>query len=251
MTKPVVATGLMMLFEQGKFSLSDPLSHYLPEFANLQVMSATVQENPQKDLSTNITALKKPITILDLLRHSAGFTLAAEKQGPVEALYLNAELDNCRSLAEFSASVAKLPLVFQPSEQWRYSVASDIQGRLIEVLSGKSLAVFLQDNIFAPLGMVDTHFTLPKNKYARLSELYHYQATAPLTPYVGNDYIVPEQPPFYPSGGIGLVASTLDYWRFAQMLANKGEFQGQRLLQPSTVKLMTQNQLPLHINSIW
>ncbi|WP_158966743.1 serine hydrolase [Paraglaciecola sp. L3A3] len=245
MTKPIVSTALMMLWQQGRFALTDTVGQYLPEFANPKVFVK------QTDNGEVITTDSQPLTILDLLRHTSGLSAGSQDKGVVERLYLTKGVESQANLTKLSQTLGPLPLVAQPGERWIYSLSSDIQGRLIEVLSGQSLEQFLQQQIFKPLGMSDSGFYVPAEKSHRLCEMYAFSQTPPLMPYRGPDLADFLAPPAILSGGTGLVASTKDYWKFAQMLANKGEFNGTRLLQENTVSLMTKNQLPEHIPGIW
>lgn len=246
MTKPIVSAALMMLWEQGKFALTDAVGQYLPEFANPKVL---VKQGDDGNIIS--TTASQPMTILDLLRHTSGLSSGSVDKGVVERLYLTAKVESQNSLANLSQTLGSMPLLSQPGDEWVYSLSSDIQGRLIEVLSGQSLDLFLQQQVFAPLGMSDTGFYVPADKLHRLCEIYAFNQTPPLMPYRGPDLADFSKSPPILSGGTGLVSTTTDYWKFAQMLANKGLFNGKRLLQESTVAMMTQNQLPEHIQGIW
>jgi CubicO group peptidase (beta-lactamase class C family) len=185
------------------------------------------------------------MTVQDLMRHTSGLTYGVFGDSPVDKAYRDVGLfDPKKSLAELSVELGKLPLLYQPGEKWVYSLSVDIQGRLIEVLSDKTLDAFFEDHIFKPLGMVDTGFHVPKEKHDRFVELYALDGKGGMAPYRGEFYMEQHEKPTLFSGGGGLVSTTLDYWRFAQMLENGGEFNGTRLLSPKTIELMTINHLP-------
>jgi CubicO group peptidase (beta-lactamase class C family) len=238
MTKPIASVALMMLFEEALFNLTDEVSKHIPAFKDVKVWGVDgALESPIR-----------PMTIQDLLRHTAGLSYGGhiESQSPVDKLYDEADLFNPKlTNEEITSRIAKLPLMFHPGEKWHYSVATDVVGYLVEVLSGKSLADFMQEKIFDPLGMVDTAFDMDPVKLDRFCTLYGK------TP--DSDFGVIELPDssgYLPpvithSGGSGLVSTTSDYLRFAQFILNKGELDGVRLLGPKTVELMTCNHLPL------
>lgn len=236
MTKPITGVAMMMLYEEGKWKPSDPISRYIPEFQDLKVYSGTGADGQPTTVAPNHAP-----TVGELMTHTAGFTYGYFGRTPVDALYNQVKPLDAPSLQEFIDRMAKLPLVYQPGEGWVYSVGVDIQGYLVEKLSGKPLPEFLRERIFQPLGMHDTAFYVPKEKMARLATIYAW----------GNDGLAPmphdpgvNQPPGLPSGGGGLYSTAADYLRFAQMLANKGTLDGKRLLAPSTVTLMTANHVP-------
>lgn len=247
MTKPITSLALMMLVEQDLVQLSDPITKFLPELERVQVL----------EKGGKLTALKQPATALDLLRHTAGFSYGRyrDSKEPIDKLYDQADLFNLElSLDEMILRLAELPLMYQPGEVWHYSIATDVIGRLIEVVSGSSLGAFFRQNIFEPLGMVDTAFTVPPGKMDRLATLYgRSRATGlkPLDDSIGGDYVNPR----LLLGGQGLVSTVHDYLQFALMMLNKGEWQGSRLLEKETVELMTKNHLstahlPISYNGI-
>jgi CubicO group peptidase (beta-lactamase class C family) len=257
MTKPVTSVAVMMLVEEGKIALTDPLSKFVPEFAAAQV---AVMENGTRKL----VPVERPITIHDLLTHTSGLSYgflapgAAEVDDVAEGL-----IDSSLSLEESTRRLAKRPLVAQPGSVWNYGMSTDVLGRVVEVASGQTLDRFFHDRIFAPLKMTDTSFVLPSEKVARLATLYRpksagggdrtaagdhtIEAVGPGPQKVGGvGYSATFQHPGatkYFSGGAGLVSTAGDYARFLQMLLNKGELDGVRLLKPETVELMTQNQI--------
>ena len=182
------------------------------------------------------------MTIRELMSHTGGLTYGLFGRSQVDILYQRANvLDRNQTLEEFSKKIASLPLIAQPGTQWVYSVSVDIQGRLIEVLSGKSFEDFLEERIFEPLGMTDTGWWVPEDKLDRFATLYSPDREGKLLPQGNAEYL--DEPKFKMGGG-GLVSTAEDYLRFAQMLVNEGEFGGKRILKPETVKLMRTNQLP-------
>jgi len=236
MTKPIASVALMMLYEQTLFNLTDPVSQYIPAFKDVKVWGkGGVLELPVR-----------PITIQDLLRHTAGLSYGGytESQSDVDKLYDEADLFNTkRTNEEITTRIATLPLMFHPGTKWHYSMATDIVGYLVEVLSGKPLADFMQEKIFAPLGMVDTAFYIDPSKLDRFCTLY---GKTPDSDFGVLD--LPDSSEYLPpvtlhSGGAGLVSTTADYLQFAQFILNKGELDGVRLLGPKTVELMTCNHL--------
>ncbi|MEM7332357.1 MAG: serine hydrolase domain-containing protein [Chloroflexota bacterium] len=236
MTKPIVSVALMMMFEQGKFQLFDPISKYLPKFESVKVMNV--------DGSTE--ALAGPITFHHVLTHQSGLSYGFFQDSPVEKLYQEAKLfDPMRPLGTFIDMVAELPLCFQPGAGWRYSVATDVVGRLVELMADMPLADYLQEKILRPLNMTDTNYWTAQENAARLTTLYgdtieHGRMTPMDVP--------PKTPHLHPNvgqrGGSGLLSTAQDYVKFAQMILNKGRYEGQRFLGPRTVDYMTQNHIP-------
>ncbi len=242
MTKPIVSVALMMLWEKGDFQLRDPISKYLPEFADMQVAvpRADGESRPRK-----LVPAKNPIRVQHLLSHTSG--LASQFRGPGRAAH--AEISKKRkpdwTVGDFVTELAKAPLSFEPGSQWEYGPATDVVGRLVEVLSGQSLDEFLQERIFQPLKMSDTHFFLPREKVDRLAALYRKNAEGKIRlaekPDENSRYV--REPHLFFSGQGGLVSTTSDYFRFHQMMLNGGELNGARILGPLTVRLMTSNQI--------
>jgi CubicO group peptidase (beta-lactamase class C family) len=233
MTKPITSVALMMLYEEGAFQLSDPISKFLPELANLEVL---------QDDGTRLPA--QPITFQQLLTHTAGFSYGFNAQDPVDQLYQASDWARSENLDTFIATLAKLPLKFQPGSRWHYSVANDVQGALVERISGQRFDVFLKTRLFEPLGMQDTFFDVPSDKRARLGTNHHYDAEAGrLEVLTEAEYPVFAGTTFF-SGGAGLVSTAADYARFAEMLRNGGALGKARILSPKTVELMTLNHLP-------
>jgi CubicO group peptidase (beta-lactamase class C family) len=250
MTKPITAVALMMLYEEGLFLLEDPIGNYLPELQGLTV----AQEDDAGNLVRRPPA-RQP-TIRDLLRHTAGFSYGLFSNTAVDELYLQQRLFESPTLASFTQRLGTLPLLLEPGSRWHYSVAVDVQGRLVEVLSGQSFGEFLRSRIFEPLGMRDTFFVLPEEKRDRLTQLYSPVGTtmswnSPWR-FTTETQLVPADPeitrPYldgsvFESGGAGLISSAEDYLRFALMLAGGGELDGVRLLSPRTVEHMRKDHL--------
>jgi len=237
MTKPITGVAMMMLFEEGKWKTSDPISKYIPEFANLKVYAG------ESEGRMKLEAPAHAPTVGELMSHTAGFTYGLFGNTAVDKLYQESNPLGASSFKEFIDKVGKLPLVYQPGEGWIYSISVDIQGYLVERLSGKPFADFLRDRIFTPLGMKDTAFFVPADKLPRLATVYAGDSKGSgLTP-VPNDPNVSKLPAL-PSGGGGLYSTAADYLRFAQMLLDGGELNGVRILSPSSVDLMRSNHLP-------
>ena len=254
MSKPITGVALMMLYEEGKFQLNDPIAKFMPEFAKMNL--GVEEKDPTTGAMTFKTVpTKRMITVRDLLRHTAGFTYGVFGDTPVDKAYRQAGILSDLSLKDFSLNLAKQPLQYEPGTRWHYSVSVDLQGRLVEVLSGKSFDQFLQERIFTPLGMVDTGFTVPATKNNRFARLYTPNKTGGVDPInlcSGRDDCLSKFPNAAPSmleqqgmfsGGGGLVSTTYDYLKFCQMMLNKGTFEGQRLLSRKTVELMSSDNL--------
>lgn len=236
MTKPITAVAMMMLYEEGKWLPSDPIEKYIPEFKNVMVY---VGKNSDGSL-----LLEKPAhipTMGELMTHTAGFGLGFSNT-PVSELYKKADLLNATDLKDFIKRVADLPLEYQPGTQWQYSISSDIQGYLVEHLSGVPFDQFLHERIFKPLDMKDTFFSIPEEKRMRLATTYQPDQKDELQPMWDSEP-KPTKPTML-SGGGGLFSTAEDYWHFAQMLLNRGTFNGKSILAPSTIKLMSMNHLP-------
>jgi CubicO group peptidase (beta-lactamase class C family) len=218
MTKPIVSVAVMGLVEEGRLLLSDPLSQFLPDFADMLVL---------EDGASAPVAAERPITIQDLLRHTSGLSYEWVGSGPVQTAYVDAKLGSRRiSAAEQSAALAAIPLARQPGTAWHYSRATDVLGHLIEVVAGDSLGRVLARRIFEPLGMVDTHFALPVEKLARLAQPF---ATDPDSGEAVS-LTEPAKPSRFESGGGGLVSTAGDYARFLHALASGGSLEGARVL---------------------
>ena len=254
MSKPITSVALMMLYEEGKFQLNDPIAKYLPEFAKMAV--SVEEKDPQggKVVYKTVPA-RRMITVRDLLRHTAGLTYGVFGDTPVDQAYRKAGILAEPDLATFITDLARLPLQYEPGTRWHYSVAVDVQGRLIEVLSGEPFDRFLQQRIFKPLGMTDTGFYVPAGKTQRFSRLYTQTKAGgiePLPVCMERDECLAKYPNATPSylkvqgmlsGGGGMVSTAYDYLRFCQMLLNKGTYNGIRLLSRKTVELMSTDNL--------
>jgi len=245
MTKPIVSLALMMLHDEGKLQLHDKVSRYIPSFAKTKVYSHVSEGQPR------FVDQDPPMTIFHLLTHTSGLSYGGDPWHPVDKQFQAAAeqqgfFRRDMSLAELVEHFAALPLSFQPGTAWQYSVATDVLGYLLQVISGMPLADFLSERIFAPLGMVDTGFQVPQEQAQRLCAIYGSQASSgPLlidpAEVANGDVRLPTN---CPSGGGGLVSTTADYLRFASMLLNGGELDGARLVSPLTIKRMATNAVP-------
>ncbi len=278
MSKPITAVALMMLYEEGKFSLNDPVAMYIPELANLEVALSTADGQTgmvsdgtsSRGIGTGDESLtgqtRKPRrqpTVRDLLTHTAGMTYGVFGNTEVDQMYRQAGiLRNDRTLQEFVSDLGKIPLQYEPGSRWHYSVSVDVQGRLVEVLSGMSFGEFLQQRLFGPLDMPDTSFTIAPESVGRLAQMYSPEgignggfmarATGPglevAAAAASERYL---NGGAFESGGGGLLSTARDYMRFSQMLLNGGELDGVRILSPKTIELMTTNhlgELPMGFN---
>ena len=233
MTKPIVSVGIMMLIEEGHFLLSDPVAKFIPEFSDQKV---GVENNGKLDL----VPLQRAMTIQDLLRHTSGITYDHTGNGLVQQLYQQSRLRSRKiTNAEHAALVASMPLVCQPGTEWNYSRSTDILGRIIEVVSGKTLGAFLTERILAPLQMAETAFHTGQENADRLAEPF------PVDPWNGDKVQLFNmlEKPVMESGGGGLVSTTMDYARFCQMLLNGGVLDGVRLIGRKTLELMASDHL--------
>ena len=233
MTKPIVSIGIMMLIEDGHFLLGDPVAKFIPEFADLKV---GVENNGKLDL----VPLKRQMTVQDLLRHTSGITYDHTGNGLVQQMYQQSRLRSRKiSNAEHAALVASLPLMCQPGAEWNYSRSTDILGRIIEVVSGKTLSAFLTERILAPLQMAETGFHTGAENADRLAEPF------PTDPWTGDKVQLFNMldKPVMESGGGGLVSTTMDYARFSQMLLNGGTLDGNRIVGRKTLQLMASDHL--------
>ncbi|MEO8023037.1 serine hydrolase domain-containing protein [Polaromonas sp.] len=233
MTKPVVSVAVMMLMEQGKLLLSDPVARFLPEFLNQKV---AVERHGRLELEE----ASRPATVQDLLRHTAGLTYEFLGSAEVQQQYAKQKMGSReRSNADFSRVLASLPLMYQPGSVWEYSRATDVLGRLVEVVSGKSLGEYLRQHIFIPLGMRETGFAVAEADHARIAEPFAHDPDGgvPLR------LLEPRRSTAMESGGGGLLSTAMDYARFLQFMRNRGELDGVRLLGPHTVDFMTSDHL--------
>jgi CubicO group peptidase (beta-lactamase class C family) len=233
MTKPIVSLGIMQLVENGHILLNDPLAKYIPEFADTKV---GVERNGALELALPL----RPITIQDLLRHTSGISYEITGNGMVQRMYQKSNLRN-RDITneEHARIVAGLPLICQPGSEWNYSRSTDILGRVIEVVSGKSLGNYLTENILAPLQMAETGFHTASANKDRIAQPF------PTDPWTGEKVALfdPLEIPKMESGGGGLVSKTMDYARFCQMLLNGGTLDGTRVIGSRTLHLMASNHL--------
>lgn len=252
-TKAITSIGIMILYEQGKLMLDEPVGDFIPEFKNQVVLD---QFNAADTTYTTVPA-KRNITFRDLLTHTSGLDYADIGSGKMKAIYAKAGIPS--GLGDFDADLltqmkklGKLPLAFQPGERFQYGLNSDLLGCLIEVISGESLDVFFRKNIFEPLGMKDTYFNVPSSKWNRLATVYTEDSLHHIIPWshsfrnIDPDY--PKTNKHYFSGGAGLTSTAFDYAIFLQMLLNGGIYNGKRILSPRTVELITSNQLDFHFN---
>ncbi|EHR50089.1 penicillin-binding protein, beta-lactamase class C [Saccharomonospora marina XMU15] len=242
MTKPITSLAAMMLFEEGEFELTDPIHRWLPEFAEPRVFVKGSALRPVTEPAT------EPIRVWHLLTHTAGLTYGFHHAHPVDGIYRAAGFEwstpQGKDLAACSEAWAELPLLFQPGTEWNYSVATDVLGRLVEVVSGMPLDRFFAERIFGPLGMTETSFHVDGDAVDRLAALY---VPDPLTRRAKRNDTFGEaikKKPACLQGGAGLVGTAADYHRFTQLLLRGGELDGTRLLSPRTVRLMTRNHLP-------
>lgn len=237
MTKPVTGVALMKLYEEGKFQLDDALSKYLPEFANVKVYKGV-----DKKGKVLLEDPKRPITVRDITRHTAGFASGGDTTKLGEIMRKANPLSRSNTLEEFTKKLATVPLAFHPGAQWSYGVCVDVQARLVEVLSGKTFDVYVNENIINPLKMTTTAY-VPKDM-SKLAALYRHENGAlnrvPDSLILAN--VNQKEWPLKP-GGFGLTSTVDDYQRFARMLVNDGTFDGATILKPETVKLMATNQL--------
>jgi CubicO group peptidase (beta-lactamase class C family) len=225
MTKPITGAAMMMLYEEGKWSLEDPVSKHIPAFKDLKVKVNDGPPVPQT----------KPMTMAQLMSHSAGFGKSSE----YTAAKINLRAGNLQDMIDL---LAKEPLSFQPGRDWRYGPSVDIQGYIVEKLSGQGLDEFLAQRLFKPLGMVDTGFWVDPSKSSRVARIHNFNRNGSITASGTANTFNTSKPKFLAGAG-GLTSTIQDYWRFAQMILNGGEFQGKRLLKPETVKIMHTNVL--------
>ena len=239
MTKPITSVALMSLYEKGLFQLDDPVSEYIPAFKDLNVYAEGIFGNYKT------TYPDREMTIRDLLSHQSGLTYGFMERSNVDAAYreLGIEKESQQNLQEFVKVLSTIPLEFSPGTAWNYSVSTDVCGYLIEVISGKTLDMFLEEEIFQPLGMSDTGFYVPSSKTRRLSSNYEYkEGQEPILVDDANtgSYI---NPPTLFSGGGGLVSTLDDYMAFCKMVLGRGSLDGHRILSRKTLDLMSSNHL--------
>jgi len=239
MSKPLVTVAAMILYEEGKFQLNDPVSKYLPQFKDTKVLVNGNEVEPDREM-----------TIKHLMSHTAGLTYGFFGDTTVDRQYREAGILGNKDLAEMAELLAKIPLQYQPGSRWHYSVSVDLLGRFVEVVSGQPLDEFLQARVLGPLEMKDTFFEVPKNKVDRFGTNHRYDAKA-------GKLVVTDRPAtsqytkkvtFF-SGGGGLISTASDYMRFCQMMLNGGELHGARIISPKTIELMTTNHLTKDMRS--
>ena len=237
MTKPITGVAMMMLYEEGRWRLNDPVSDYIPEFDEL-----TVYAGENSDGSIREEELERPITMRELMTHTAGLAYTLDMRHPVNRMFRDRRVLNAREpLQAMIDKMAMLPLLAQPGTRWIYSSSVDVQGYLVEKLSGQKFADFLRERIFSPLGMTDTAFYVPTEKTNRLALRHSVDPDGNLRLDSRGDAFTKTPPG--PSGGGGLFGTVDDYLRFAQMLLNGGELNGIRLLAPRTVEMMRTNHM--------
>jgi CubicO group peptidase (beta-lactamase class C family) len=237
MSKIITCVGTLILLEEGRFNLDDPVGKYLPELKEMKVWTGGTKDAPQ------LEPLKRPITIKHLLTHTSGLIYDFSGDDELTKLWRGANLWSGPGLTNFIAKLAKLPLKHQPGEAWTYGVNQDVQGVLIERVSGKTFGVFLEERIFRPLGMKDTGFDVPETKMNRLAKTYKH---GPDGKFVEDKPIIdtwPEAGRGIEAGGAGIFSTAGDFARFAQMLCNGGTLDSKRILGRKTIELMTANHM--------
>ncbi len=251
MSKPITSVAVMMLYEEGRFSLDEPVGGFIPQLERLKVYDG------MSETGMRLVEQQRPITIRHLLTHTSGLSYGFHQDSPVEHMYREANItDPDSSLGEMADKLGKLPLVNQPGNRWRYSHATDVLGYLVEVVSGKPFDAFLNERILAPLGMGNTSFYVSEENLGRLARVYgpsENGGIAPLDISLVNQHA--RQHTLF-SGGGGLVSTASDYMRFCQMLLNGGILNGNRLLSPKTVEMMRSNHLaddlmPFAVSQDW
>jgi CubicO group peptidase (beta-lactamase class C family) len=238
MTKPVTGVAMMILYEEGKWLPSDLISKYIPEFAHLKIFNGV-----DADGKMILVDPDHAPTMQELMSHSAGFSYG-HGHTVVDTMFQEKKVMQSANLQEMIDKLGTLPLNYQPGKGWTYSVSMDIEGYIVEKLSGQTLPDFIRDHIFLPLDMKDAGFFVPSDERSRFATNYRDDPQGnfvPVAPGPPADYAAQ---PTMPSGGGGMVSTAEDYYRFAQMLLNGGELDGKRILAPSTIKLMTSNHLP-------
>jgi CubicO group peptidase (beta-lactamase class C family) len=257
MTKPVTSVAVMILVDEGKLALDDPLAKYLPEFSEMKVLASPEQSGNGNTAAT--VPAKTPITIRHLLTHTSGISYRFIGHPTLSPMFVEAAVadglsETSGTMAENVKRLARVPLLWEPGTKWNYGLNTDVLGRVVEVVSGQTLDAFFRERLFKPLGMNDTHFILPAEKRDRLATVYGIENGKPLARHTSvliqrgplvysTTYPTWDDNAGYYSGGAGLVSTLGDYARFLQMLLNRGELDGQRILEPKTVDAMTSNQI--------
>jgi CubicO group peptidase (beta-lactamase class C family) len=255
MTKPITSVAVMMLYEEGRFTLNEPVSDFLPEFKKMKVLDPPWPQDKTSPPGALVDA-QRPITIFHLLTHTAGLTYGGPRLGNAysEAGINGGLIQNEGTIGDAMKKLALQPLLFQPGDTWEYSLADDVLGYLVEVVSGMPLDKFFAERIFKPLGMQDTYFYLPEDKVARLATAYTYYPEKGLQPILDGQVVRDGEdsysadypyrgPRTYFSGGGGLNSTAADYYRFCQMMLNGGQLNGVRLLSRKSVELMSHNRI--------
>ena len=238
MTKPIVSTAILMLSEQGKLLISDPLSKHLPEFANMKVLVEKIATGEKSEFV--LEPVRREITIQDLLRHTSGLTYGLFDKSRVDSMYRDANLlSEDQTLEQQVSKLATMPLKHQPGTVWDYSLSVDVLARVVEVITGKTLDIALNEMIFVPLKMNDTGFWVTSTKLSRLAKSQINPKTG--KPFIGSPA---NALPKLLNGGGGLISTASDYARFSQMMLNSGELEGARILSRKSIELMTSNHLP-------
>ena len=237
MTKPITSVAIMQLYERGLFQLDNPVSKFIPAFKDLQVFATGDAAHYET------VAAARPVTFRDLLTHTAGFAYGTSTAHVVDQIYRDRQVLT-GTLEEMVQKLSELPLLFNPGTRWSYSLATDILGYLVELIAGQPLDAYFAEQILGPLGMADTAFYVPDAKAARFAANYGYHQGGMRLIDGATNSATYRQPPTFRSGGGGLVSTVQDYFRFAQMLLNKGELDGVRILGRKTVELMTMNHMP-------
>ena len=239
MTKPVTGVAMSILWDEGLWSPDDPIAKHLPSFANVRVFDGLDEAGAAKTVAPDHAP-----TMRELMTHTAGLSYGFNQQDPLDKLYQAKQVWQSASLAEFADKVASLPLAYQPGSKWLYSLSMDVQGAIVEKLSGQTLPEFMRTRIFEPLGMVDTAFHTPPEKHARRATLYRWsprrQMLLEAPNILGTEH---DNPPRVANGGGGLVSTLSDYAKFGQMMLNGGEFGGRRIVSAEALKQQMTNHL--------
>jgi CubicO group peptidase (beta-lactamase class C family) len=247
MTKPVTSIAAMQLVAAGRLSLSDPVTHYIPEFSQLGVYVSGGNISGTGDAPFVTRPPIRPMSILDLMRHTSGLTYSFQDRSPVDAAYKTVDVESwtTHDSQGFIDKLAAIPLEFDPGSQWNYSVSTDVLGVIVERISRQKLGDYFRDHIFAPLGMQDTFFTVPTDKAARLPNCYMFDPKVTMKAFdrAGADSLWAKGWAFE-SGGGGLASTVEDYQRFCRMLLNGGTLDGVKIINPDTLAQMTANHLP-------
>ncbi len=243
-SKAIASVAVMMLYEEGKFLLDEPISKYIPSFKNPTVLD----KFNEKDTTYTTVPAKREITIRDLLTHTSGISYAGIGSKEAVAIYAKNKIPSGigtpdYTLEDVMSRLGKMPLLHNPGEKFTYGLNTDVLGYFVEVISGMSFDAFLRERVFKPIGMNDTYFYLPESKFGRLAALNTEDKDKKVMKFTGNQGNYPKEKGTYFSGGAGLVSTATDYAMFLQMLLNGGKFNGQQLLSPVTINMMIHNQI--------